>query len=237
MKASVPFVKRSCPDNLSVAGGGREVPRDLTSPLPAAWNRGQTEVGEARPLRPNPSVEHPDNDIIRIIRVGPEPRALGEAEEAWGTGGVEVADGVGDHGKDPREAAEGSCLGGGEAGGETGGGAVVGVEEVGRSGEDGGVPVAVGGEVGGLVGCGDVDDEGLLCLLLRDQALVRERQEEEEEDDDDEGGEQRESRHWRARERRVRSDGRRSIWLRINWRDERGRDRIRDRIFGRFKTI
>lgn len=73
-------------------------------------------------------------------------------------GGVEVADAVRDDGEDPGGVAEGLGLGGGEAGGEAAGGGPVSVEDPGRrvrggeGTEEGGVPVAVGGEEGGLVG-------------------------------------------------------------------------------------
>lgn len=85
---------------------------------------------------------------------------------------MEVADAVRDDGEDPRGAAEGFGLQGREAGGEAGGGGSVSVEDVGRrvrggqGVEEGGVPMVVGGEEGGLVGGGGMDDEGLMVGLL-----------------------------------------------------------------------
>lgn len=63
---------------------------------------------------------------------------------------MRVADLVREDGQHAGGAAERGQLGGGEAGGEAGGGAVVRVDDWG--GGDGGVPVVMGEEIGGLPG-------------------------------------------------------------------------------------
>lgn len=168
----VPFVKGPRADDLPVAGRGGEVLPHLTRAPPRAGDRAEAGIGEAPPLGPDPGVENPNYDVVGIIGIRPEAKALGETEEARGPGGVEAADAVRDDGEDPGGAAEGLGLRGGEAGGEAGGGGSVSVEDVGRrvgggqGVEEGGVPLVVGGEEGGLVGGGGMDDEGLMVGLL-----------------------------------------------------------------------
>lgn len=86
-----------------------------------------------------------------------------------GAGGVELADAVGDNGEDAAATAELCSLGGGEAGRKAVNSVVIGVDELGRGvvsgkggerAEDGRVPVVVGGENGGLLGLGNMDDVG-----------------------------------------------------------------------------
>lgn len=82
---------------------------------------------------------------------------------------------VGDDGDNAADSAELGGLRGGESGGEAIDGLAVGVEELGgvrgrREGsDDGGVPVVVGGEEGGLMRFRHVDDEGLWSV---DQMVI-----------------------------------------------------------------
>jgi len=49
-------------------------------------------IGEAPEFRPYSGVEDADDDVVGVVRVGPEAEGVGEAEEARGVGGVGVAD-------------------------------------------------------------------------------------------------------------------------------------------------
>ncbi|KAI6690834.1 hypothetical protein NL676_027662 [Syzygium grande] len=105
---------------------------DLTRASPRTEYRTEARIGEASALGPNPGIENPNYDVVRIIEIRPEAGALDEAEEVRGPGAVEVADAVWDDGEDPGGTAEGLGLRGREAGGEAAGGGSVSVEDLGR---------------------------------------------------------------------------------------------------------
>lgn len=156
-------------DNLAVAGGGREVRGGDARALPSGGDRADTQVREAGALGPDPGVKDADNDVVSVVGVGPEAEGVGEAQEVGGVSGVELTWLVGRDGEYGRVAEELCGLRGSEGGGEAVDGEVVGVEELGgvRGREildDGGVPAPVGGEEGGLLGFGHVDDEGFWAV-------------------------------------------------------------------------
>lgn len=87
--------------------------------------------------------------------------------------GVDLTRLVGNNGEDSGDLAESIRLLGGEAGGEAIDCLFVSIEELGgvrggREGFDyGGIPVVWGGEEGGFVGIGNVDDEIVLGIRFR----------------------------------------------------------------------
>lgn len=160
----------------------------FANPFPSGGDRRKAFVGEATAFRPDTSVEDADDDVLGVIGVRPEAEGISQAEEVRGSGGMKVADAVGDDGEDAGETAELFGLGKGEAGGEAAESAVVGVEEFGggREGtEDGGVPVVVGGENGWLMKLGNVDD---VSLTIAGGERWRDAKEEEEEKDGEKWG-------------------------------------------------
>lgn len=86
-------------------------------------------------------------------------------------GGVEIPHLVRKNRDYPRNTAELVSLCGGKAGGETHGGAFIGVEDFRRvlrdrrnRSDDGGVPMVMGGKNMGLIGFGNVNDESFMAV-------------------------------------------------------------------------
>lgn len=83
----------------------------LAGAAPRGGHRIVSGIVEAGTLRPNSGVEDSNDDVGGVVGVGPEAVGVGEAEEVGGTGGVEVADLVGDDGEDGGVAEELSGVG------------------------------------------------------------------------------------------------------------------------------
>lgn len=127
----IALVEEPGADQLAVAGGDVEaVPRFAVAP-PRGGGRGEGVIGEASAGGVDAGVEHADYDVGCEGREGPEAGGGGETEEDRGAGGMGVAEAVWEDSEDGREASDGCGLGGGEAGGETGRGPRIGVEESG----------------------------------------------------------------------------------------------------------
>lgn len=67
----VPLHEEPRSDKLPVAVMGTEFLPGLTHPLPPRWNGSEVEVREAPPLRPDPRVEDPDDDVGAVVGVRP----------------------------------------------------------------------------------------------------------------------------------------------------------------------
>ncbi|KAI6689622.1 hypothetical protein NL676_026450 [Syzygium grande] len=90
------------------------------------------ELEKLRRSGPDPDIENPNYDVVRIIRIRPEAGALNETEEVRGLSGVEVANAVWKDREDAGGAVEGLGPGGYEAGGEAAGDGSISVEDMGR---------------------------------------------------------------------------------------------------------
>nr|GMD05011.1 hypothetical protein TorRG33x02_142890 [Ipomoea batatas] len=83
----------------------------FANPLPTARNGSEIQIRKAPPLRPNSGIEHSNNDIGAIIRVGPETSLVPEAEKLRGPSGMKVPAAVLESGEDGGMAKHGSSLG------------------------------------------------------------------------------------------------------------------------------
>lgn len=151
----VAFEESTSTNDFPITRPSGKIGAHLTSTLPRGRNRIIPIIGEALSLRPDSGIKNTNDDVRGVVRVGPEPGPVSEAQEVWGPSSVEVVGPVGGDVEDGGVAAELGGLGGGERGGEGEGGVGVGVEDGGGGGgervEDGGV-VGVVGEGEGLVG-------------------------------------------------------------------------------------
>nr|GMD02526.1 hypothetical protein TorRG33x02_142890 [Ipomoea batatas] len=83
----------------------------FANPLPTARNGSEIQIRKAPPLRPNSGIEHSNNDIGAIIRVGPETSLVPEAEKLRGPSSMKVPAAVLESGEDGGMAKHGSSLG------------------------------------------------------------------------------------------------------------------------------
>lgn len=104
-------------------------------------------------------------------------------------GGVEITHLVRKDRDYPRNMAELISLIGGKAGGETHGGAFIGIEDFRRvlrerrnRSDDGGVPMVVGGKNMGLVVFGNVNNEGFMTIGLDGNGHLSKAERDDEED-------------------------------------------------------